>query len=200
MIRFVKGKLMAAGEGEIIVDNQGIGYGIYVPASLMSELPGIGEDIRLYTYLSVREDAMQLFGFLSYEDYEMFKLLITVNGIGPKAGLAILGTIPAQEICYAVMSEDAKTIARAPGIGPKTARKVILELKDKIDLEDMVSGGQGAETEWESGESVSVLQDAVEALTVLGYSRTEAAQAVHAVEYTEGMTVEEVLKQSLKNL
>ena len=117
-----------------------MGYAVNIPASVHERLPSLGESVKVYTYFSVREDAMQLFGFLSREDLEMYRLLISVNGIGPKAGLGIMGTLSGEDIRYAVMAEDAKTIARAPGIGPKTAKKVILELKDKISLEDMIYG------------------------------------------------------------
>lgn len=198
MIRFVSGSLSAVGESEVIIESHGIGYAVCVPVSLIDALPRIGESVKLYTYLSVREDAMQLFGFLSYDDYLMFKMLITVNGIGPKAALAILGTLSSGQFRQAVMAEDAKLIAAAPGIGPKTAKKIILELKDKLKQAGMFLDVQNTGTEEDS--FAEVIQDAIEALVVLGYPRTEAADAVHAVEFSSGMTVEEVLKQSLKHM
>lgn len=208
MIRYLRGILTEAGETEIVVEVQGIGYAVNVPASMMGNLPELGEQMKVYTYFSVREDAMQLFGFLSGEDLEMFKLLISVNGIGPKAGLGIMGSMSAEDIRFAVMSEDVKTISRAPGIGPKTAKKVILELKDKIDLEEMVvravgpeiQGNASADMGTGTGNQSAVVQDAIEALVVLGYPKTDAARAVRSVELTEDMTVEEMLKRSLKNL
>lgn len=208
MIRYLRGILRETGETEIVVEVQGMGYAVNVPASMMEYLPELGEQVKVYTYFSVREDAMQLFGFLSREDLEMFKLLISVNGIGPRAGLGIMGSMSAEDIRFAVMSEDAKTISKAPGIGPKTAKKVILELKDKIDLEEMVVravgqealGNASADAGTGAGNQSAVVQDAIEALVVLGYPKTDAARAVRSVELTEDMTVEEMLKQSLKNL
>lgn len=203
MIRFISGTLAYAGESEVVVDHDGIGYEVNVPGPLISELPGIGEKVKLYTYLAVREDAMQLFGFLSYDDLVLFRLLITVNGIGPKAALGILGTLSAAELCYAVVSEDEKKIAKSPGIGPKTAKKLILELKDRPELMGMVRiSGKEADAGEEVQKELSgtVVSEAIEALVVLGYSKTDAAKAVHEVELTEGITVEEVLKQSLRNI
>ena len=208
MIRYLKGILAEVGEAEIVVEVQGIGYAVNVPISMVEQLPGLGEEIKIYTYFSVREDAMQLFGFLTREDLQMYRLLISVNGIGPKAGLGIMGSLTGEDIRFAVMSEDVKTIARAPGIGPKTAKKVILELKDKIDLAEMVADAVGQESSGTAvpggaagaGKQAAVVQDAIEALVVLGYPKTDAAKAVRSVELAEDMTVEELLKKSLKNL
>lgn len=203
MIRFVSGTLAAVGESEVVVESGGIGYAVNVPASLVSELPQIGDDIRLYTYLAVREDAMQLFGFFSHDDLTLFKLLITVNGIGPKAALGILGVMRVEEFCYAVLAEDEKKISKAPGIGAKTAKKLILELKDKLEFSGLPAGLIGVArggTDAEEDPSAEVVSDAIEALVVLGYSKTDATKAVHAVKITEKMTVEEVLKESLRNI
>ena len=182
-----------------------MGFAIFIPGSFMQELPSIGEELTVYTYLNVREDAMQLFGFLTQEDLEVFKLLITVNGIGPKA-LSILGVMGAYDLKYAVMADDAKAISKVPGIGPKTAGKLILELKDKLSLDDLFTGDIGndsgdviisADT---SKEQNSVIKDAIEALVVLGYPKTDATKAVRAVDMTIPLEVDELLKQSLKNL
>lgn len=203
MIRFIKGKLAFAGENEIIIENNGVGFGISVPSSVLEGLPGPGGEVMLYTYLNVREDAMQLFGFLTQEDLNMYKLLITVNGIGPKAGLGIMGVMSTYDIRYAIMAGDAKSIAKAPGIGPKTASKVILELKDKMDWEALLPEGEEEISQphgLDSGQTTAIVQDAIEALVVLGYPKMEAAKAVRAVELTEEMTVEELLKCSLKKM
>lgn len=204
MIRYIQGVLVGNAIGEIIVDNQGIGYAINVPVSIDEYLPSLGEEVKIFTYFSVREDAMQLYGFINYEDLQMFKLLISVNGVGPKVALGIMGTLSSDEIRYAVMAEDEKTIAKAPGIGAKSAKKVILELKDKIDLEEMLLQGTDAVQDKKTLQSrdskqqdQSIVREAIEALVVLGYSKTEATKAVKAVELTEGITVEELLKQSL---
>ena len=198
MIRFIKGTLAQISEGEIVLEHQGMGFAIFIPGSFMQELPSIGEELTVYTYLNVREDAMQLFGFLTQEDLEVFKLLITVNGIGPKAALSILGVMGAYDLKYAVMADDAKAISKVPGIGPKTAGKLILD--------DLFTGDIGndsgdviisADT---SKEQNSVIKDAIEALVVLGYPKTDATKAVRAVDMTTPLEVDELLKQSLKNL
>lgn len=206
MIRFIKGTLAQVSDGEIVLEHQGMGFAIFIPGSFMQELPSIGEELTVYTYLNVREDAMQLFGFLTQEDLEVFKLLITVNGIGPKAALSILGVMGAYDLKYAVMADDAKAIAKVPGIGPKTAGKLILELKDKLSLDDLFTGD---DTNDNSGvilsaevsqEQSSVVKDAIEALVVLGYPKTDATKAVRAVDMSSPMEVDELLKRSLKNL
>ena len=140
MIAFVKGILDSVSEDKIIVENQNIGFEILVPGSVVSELPQVGNTVKIYTYTYVREDALQLYGFLTKDSMDMFKLLITVNGIGPKAALGILTAMDTDALRLAILSDDAKTIAKAPGIGPKTASKLILELKDKCHLEDVFGG------------------------------------------------------------
>ena len=122
MIAFVKGILDSVSEDKIIVENQNIGFEILVPGSVVSELPQVGNTVKIYTYTYVREDALQLYGFLTKDSMDMFKLLITVNGIGPKAALGILTAMDTDALRLAILSDDAKTIAKAPGIGPKTAR------------------------------------------------------------------------------
>lgn len=193
MIRFIRGTLVSVGENEVVLENHGIGYRIIVPVSVVETVAGENSEILLHTYLNVREDAMQLFGFLAEEDLKVFQLLITVNGVGPKAALGILGVLGAYELRFAVIAGDAKAIAKAPGIGAKTASKVILELKDKFEAEE---GQAFAGT----GVAKGIVQDAIEALTALGYAKTDAARAVRSVAATEDMTVEELLKQSLKEL
>lgn len=138
MIRYIKGTLEMIEEDAVVLDNHGIGYRILVSGALMDRLPGIGGEMKIYTYMNVREDAMQLFGFESMDELEMFCQLITVSGIGPKAGLSILGTLSADDIRFAVLADDAATIAKAPGIGAKTAKKLIVELKDKIAARETV--------------------------------------------------------------
>ena len=203
MISFVKGKLVYIYENTIIVENNGIGYEIFVPMSVIGNMPQIGSEVMIYTYMNVREDALQLFGFLDRDTLEVFKLLITVSGIGPKGAIGVLGTLSADDIRYAVMAEDAKTIAKVPGIGAKTASKVVIELKDKLKMRDVAPDikseidGQQSIFEDNSKQAVS---DAIEALAALGYSATEATKAVRKSDTGEDTTVEELLKQSLKYL
>lgn len=155
----------------------------------------------MYTYLHLREDVMVLYGFLTKDDLELFKQLITVSGIGPKGGLAILSTLDADDLRFAVLSGDAKAISKAPGIGAKTAQRVILELKDKMSLEDAFEKKtMHVEERAQSAGGASVKNDAVMALTALGYSSTESLKAVSKVTITEDMDVEDVLKAALKFL
>lgn len=202
MIGYIKGILEEIDEQTITVDNHGMGYRIFVPGSAFSGAVSIGQELKIYTYLSVREDAMQLFGFLTRDDLQVFKLLLGVNGIGPKAGLGILSALSADELRFAVLADDAATIAKAPGIGKKTAQKLILELKDKLSLEDAFEKkleNQAVKNAAPSGNQQNI-HEAVEALAALGYSSTEALRAVKKVEHADTMSVEELLKAALKHM
>lgn len=198
MISYVRGQLVEIEEDVIVVEAGCIGYNIHVPLSLLEELPHIGSEVLIYTYFQVREDAMNLYGFLSRQDLAMFRKLLGVNGIGPKGALGILSAMRPDDLRLAIISGDAKAISRAPGIGAKTAQRVILDLKDRIHMEDILPGTV------ESGKPHSGMSDvgreAAEALVALGYSGMEATKAVRLVTITEGMTPEEVLKASLKHL
>lgn len=201
MISYIRGELVAMEKEKIIVDVHGVGYGIFMPEASMGLLPSIGEEVKIHTYLNVREDAMQLFGFLTRDDLQVFKLLIGVSGIGPKGGLSILSKLTADDLRFAVLSGDAKAISAAPGIGKKTAEKVIIELKDKLDLEDVLhptSNTEMVSSTVESGVG-NIQSEAVQALVALGYGSTESLKAVKKVSL-ENATVEDVLKQALKNL
>lgn len=202
MIAYVKGILEDITEDSAVVDVGGIGINIKISADTASRLPGIGETVKLYTYTCVREDAFWLYGFLSRSNLEIFKRLITVNGIGPKGGLAILSAMDADELRYAIMTGDAKAIARAPGIGPKTAQRVILDLKDKISIDDVLIGREIAETAADNGLVPDTPQkkEAIEALVALGYGQTESARAVSAIEGIEEMDSGAVLKAALKKM
>ena len=136
MIAYLKGEVAAVGENRLVLEVNKIGYQILISGRDAADMPPVGEEVTIHTYLNVREDAMQLFGFLSEDDLEIYKLLISVNGIGPKAGLGILSTLSADDLRFAVLSDDVKAITKAPGIGAKTAQKLILELKDKLSLEE----------------------------------------------------------------
>ena len=134
MYAYFKGIIAQKEENGLILEVNQIGYHIFMPGSMLDALPGVGQEAMIHTYTYVKEDAMQLYGFLSRDDLALFKMLITVSGIGPKGGLAVLSTLSADDLRFAILSEDAKAIARAPGIGAKTAQKVVIELKDKISL------------------------------------------------------------------
>lgn len=205
MFSYIKGPLAEVTEDWIVVETGGIGWNIHVPLSVLERLPRIGEEVRVYTSFQVRDDAMTLYGFFSRQDLQMFKQLLGVNGIGPKAALGILSALKPDDLRLAIISEDSKAIARAPGIGPKTAKRVILDLKDKISMEDILPAGYGGTSE-ETGAAVPVSgmdgvgREAIEALVALGYSMSEATKAVRQVEIAEDMTAEAVLKASLKHL
>ncbi|MDO4266256.1 MAG: Holliday junction branch migration protein RuvA [Eubacteriales bacterium] len=209
MIQFIHGILSEISEGYIVVEASGVGYGIFVPATVLPELPPAGEEIRVYTHFSVREDGQTLYGFMNREDREMFRQLLSVNGVGPKGALGILSVLRPDDLRMAIISADAKGISRAPGIGQKTAQRIILDLKDKIDAEAVLAHGGGvrmsdlAAGSADSGtmESGSGPQaEAVEALITLGYSRAEAGRAVRRVSDGETLTTEEILKRALKSL
>ena len=197
MISFVRGYLSEVYEDSIVIDSQGIGYQIGVPSSVLSELPPIGSEVKIYTYLQIAENLMALYGFASRDDLRIFKMLIGVSGIGPKGALAILSTIRPDDLRFAILSSDAKAIANSPGIGLKTAQKVILELKDKLSLEEAVELKREAVSKG-SAALGSAREDALEVLTALGYSSSEALKAVRQVDVTEGMTADAVVKQALK--
>ena len=158
MISYIKGALGAVEDDVIVVETGGIGLAVHVPLSLLEELPALGEEVTVYTYFQVREDAMTLYGFLHRQDREMFKQLIGVNGIGPKGALGILSIMRPDDLRIAIVSGDAKAISKAPGIGAKTAQRLILDLKDKVDLEEvmMASFGGGKEDTSGAGTGASV--------------------------------------------
>ena len=200
-IKYIRGILEEMEEDKVIVDVGGVGYGIYMAGTAMGRLPALGKEVKIHTYLHVKEDLMQLYGFLTRDELRVFKLLIGVSGIGPKGGLGILSALGPDDLRFAVASNDVKAIQAAPGIGKKTAEKLILELKDKLKLEDAlentVNAGQNT-LDTSVGTTNEMMSEAVQALVALGYGNTEALKAVRQVEITEGMDVEEVLRQSLK--
>ncbi len=201
MIAYVHGVIEDISEDNVVLDVHGIGYNVRISADTASRLPGEGEMVRLYTYTCVREDAFLLYGFLTRNDLEIFKKCITVNGIGPKGALAILSVMDADSLRYAIMSGDTKAISRAPGIGAKTAERLILDLKDKITIDDVLIGKEIAAT---AAANVSAdtpqKKEAVEALVSLGYGQTESIKAVNAIDGIENMDSGAVLKAALKKM
>ncbi|MDO4678374.1 MAG: Holliday junction branch migration protein RuvA [Eubacteriales bacterium] len=202
MIAFVRGTAADMTENSVIVETAGgIGYEIYMTGTDLGRIH-IGEQVKIHTYHQVREDAMLLFGFSSKDDLSMFKLLLCVNGVGPKAALGVLSAVSADELRFAILSDDVKTLSKAPGIGKKTAQKLILELKDKLKLEEAFELKLAHEQEAAggvSGESSDGRQEAVEALVALGYSSTDAMRAVRAVTDVPADDVEGLLRAALKN-
>ncbi len=205
MFSYIKGTLEEYWEDTVVIESGGIGWNIHVPLSVLDRLPHVGEQMKVYTSFQVKEDSMTLYGFLSRQDLKMFNQLLGVNGIGPKAALGILSFLTPDDLRMAIIAEDAKAIAKAPGIGPKTAKRVILDLKDKISMDDVLplqfAGGQAEANVAAAASGVDGAgKEAIEALVALGYSPTEATKAVRQVEIKEGMNAEAVLKASLKFL
>ena len=204
MISYIRGTLvyLEPEESLVVVETGGVGYGILISGKDLDLLPSHGEEIRLYTYLQVKEDGLQLYGFLTREDQKLFRMLIGVSGIGPKGALGILSALSADDLRFAVLADDARAIAKAPGIGHKTAQKVILELKDKLKLEDAFEA-KLAKADLQTGAAAGLTEaknEAVEALTALGYSASDALKAVRQAELKEEMGVEEILKAALKHM
>lgn len=199
MIGFVNGEIEYIYDDRVLVDCGFMGYNIFVPGNVLDNC-SIGDEVKLYTYLNVREDAMNLFGFLTMDELDVFKLLITVNGIGPKGALAILTIMTPNDLRFAVASEDVKLISKAPGVGSKTAQKVILELKDKLSIEDalMGDGHIANEGKLESVGTTRNITDAVEVLIALGYSQSQSLKAVKACDVTNDMDTEDIVKLALK--
>ena len=202
MISFVRGFVADSTESSLILEAGGIGYEIFMTGTAIEKAVRESGEILVYTYFHVREDAMQLYGFLSRDDLRVFRLLLGVNGIGPKAALGILAGLSADELRFAVLSDDVKTLSRAPGIGKKTAQKLILELKDKLNAEEAFELKLAHVQEEAGAEAVAAdgSREAVEALVALGYSSTQALQAVRKVSGIPADDVEGILKAALKNL
>ena len=201
MYAYIKGILAEITEDAIIVENQGIGYEIAVQGQVLDYLPSVGEEVKIYTYHYVREDAILLYGFLTKEDVRIFKMLIGVSGIGPKGALSILSVLSTDDLRFAILGDDAKAIAKAPGVGAKTAQRVIIELKDKLSLEDafeqkLANQAQKAEL----NPAVGVKNEAILALTSLGYSQSEALKVLQGIEISPDDQVEDVLKMALKQM
>ena len=193
MISYVRGRVADMTESSVIVETGNIGFEIFMTGNALAQLH-IGEDVKLHTYFQVREDAMLLYGFPNKDDLQIFKLLLTVNGVGPKGALGILSGITADELRFAVLSDDVKTLSKAPGIGKKTAQKLILEEAFETKLmheKEAVSAAAGGMTDSR--------QEAVEALVALGYSSTDALRAVRKVTDADSGDVETILKAALKN-
>ncbi len=206
MIAYIKGVFAEADGNVIMIETAGgIAYEVAVMSSDLDKLPAQGGEIKLYTYLQVKEDGVALYGFLSKTDLTIFKLLITVSGIGPKLGLGILSSIGSEELRAAVLSEDADRLATAPGIGKKTAGRLVIELKDKImalnvAFAEEFAANAATSKKVESEEAKKLRENALQVLVALGYAEKEAARAVKEVEITDGMTDDDMVRLSLRQL
>lgn len=201
MIAYVKGIIEDITEDNVVIDVGGVGINVRISADTAARLPGVGETAKLYTYTYVKEDSFLLYGFLSRSELSMFKQCITVSGIGPKGGLAILSVMDADSLRFAIMSGDTKAISRAPGIGARTAQRLILELKDKISIDDtMINKEIAANAAGQMNADSPQKREAVEALVSLGYGQAESLKAVNAIEDIEDMEAGAVLKAALKKM
>ena len=205
MIAYVNGILESIEEGLAIVDVGGVGMNVFISGSTMDRMPGIGEAVKLYTYTSVKEDSFTLYGFLSRDELSLFKMLISVNGIGPKGGLSILSVMTPDDLRFAIIAGDAGTISKAPGVGKKTAERITLELRDKIKAteDDMLRSSSAVTLDDLTGEASSARDEAVAALVALGYNSSDAMKAVRKVlaenDSASGDT-EMLLKLALKEM
>ena len=197
MIAFVKGIVETIDENYVIIDSGNIGYKVFMSPFSLSALK-MGEEVKIHTFLKVAEDLFDLYGFLSQDELKMFKMIISVSGAGPKAGLAILSVMRPSEFALAVVTDDFKAITKAQGVGPKLAQKIALELKDKLKNEDLLP----KETESISAVSIGATSksqnDAIDALCVLGYTQAEAMRAISQVD--KSLSVEDTIKEALKIL
>ena len=196
MIAYVIGTVAEVSEDSIIVENNGMGFRIRVPYGYAFKQ---GEQLKIHTYTYVKEDAFLLYGFDTKDQLELFKKLITVNGVGPKGALSILSILSTNDLRFAIYSQDIAAIAKAPGIGKKTAERVILDLKDKVSLSDITAlPGESEGAAALTGDMDVIKKEAVDALTALGYGISDAAKAVSQVPISEDTTTEEILKQALR--
>lgn len=199
MYEYIKGNYIGINKDYIIVENNGFGYKIFTSGATMSSMPKIGEDVLLYLEQIIREDFIGLYGFDSREELQMFKMLIGISGVGPKAALSLLSISRINNLKYSIMMGDEKHLCRAPGIGKKTAGRIILELKDKLKPDELVKGVEGQEGfETIDTNYANTVSEALGALLSLGYSEKEAETALSKVDKTE--TLENMIKSCLKVL
>lgn len=204
MIGYIKGTIEGIFQDSVLIENQGIGYKVFTSGKAIDGLAGMHQQVKFFTYLHVREDELSLFGFPTTEETDAFKLLIGVNGIGPKAALSILSVLSARDLSLAVMSGDTKAISKANGVGAKGASRIVMELKDKMKLDDLFVTEEDSEMDLTAGSSndrkTDSIQDTVLALVSLGYSEFEALKAIKQIKDAELMETEELLKAALKKM
>ena len=196
MFAYIKGSLEEKGNNYVVIDVAGIGYKIFMSESAILKLNNLGEILKVHTYYYVREDNISLYGFLTKEELKMFELLLSVSGIGAKTAVAMLSNIEPSAFAMAVISNDVNTIKKIPGIGPKSAQRIILELKDKLKTEDVIEDTEVRTITVKTNENVN---EAIEALLILGYNRKEV-QSVYDKLDVDGLSTEELIKLGLKNL
>ena len=199
MLAYIKGKLEYVNNDSVVIENNGMGYLVKTSGNVLSKLPQLHGEVMLYTHMYVREDEISLYGFSTREELAIFGLLIGISGVGPKAAISILSTLTVDELKLAVLSEDAKAIAKANGVGAKGAQRIIIDLKDKLHIEDMFDTTQeqvcvGVQTEGD------VYKDASLALCSMGFSNSEVLRAIKKIPTSDTMTTEDLLKAALKHM
>ena len=200
MLAYIKGKIEDIDIDYIVVESNGVGFKIMTSGNVISKV-ALHDERTIYTYMNVREDDISLFGFLSKEEINVFKLLIGVSGIGPKNALSIMSTLDIDQLKMAVIAGDYKAIGKANGIGPKTAQRAVIELKDKFKLEDVFGTADSTDDTLSETSGDDIISDAVLALNALGYSESESLRIVKKTALAgKYETVEELIKASLKNI
>ena len=197
MYAYICGQIVEKEPENLIVEANQIGYNIHIAPGMVSRFPEVGQMAKIYTYTSVREDAFWLYGFTSKDELNLFKLLITVSGIGPKGAMGVLSVMDVDTLRLAILSQDVKMIAKAPGVGAKSASRIVLELKDKVKPEDVIGSSTQSE---DSSAAAIVRQEAGEALVALGYTVSDAYRVLQQIEITEENTVEDVIKAALRRM
>lgn len=197
MYAYIYGQIVEKEPENLIVEANQIGYNIHIAPGMVSRFPEAGQMAKIYTYTSVREDAFWLYGFTSIDELNLFKLLITVSGIGPKGAMGVLSVMDVDTLRLAILSQDVKMIAKAPGVGAKSASRIVLELKDKVKPEDVIGSSTQSE---DSSAAAIVRQEAGEALVALGYTVSDAYRVLQQIEITEENTVEDVIKAALRRM
>ena len=199
MFAYVKGVLESKNENYIVIDVNGIGYKIFMPNSGINKLPEIGEIVKVHTYYYVREDNISLYGFNTQEELKMFELLISVSGIGTKSALAILSEISPSSFALSVISGDVTALVKIPGIGNKTAQRMILELKDKLKTEQAITKNSIKNVDIGYSNNQDNISEASSALQVLGYTKKEVDKVLSSNDFN-GLSIEEIIKEALKKL
>ena len=196
MYAYIKGTLEEKTKDSIVIDVGGIGYRIYLSEQSMTKLGDLGEKIKVYTHYYVREDNISLYGFLSNEELKMFELLIQVSGIGAKTAIMMLSNITPSQFAIAIISNDIKTLTKIPGVGTKSAQRIVLELQDKLKTEDAIVKDTGAEEKIIKNENTD---EAVQALQILGYNKGEITKTLDKLDL-KGLSTEDIIKAALKKL
>lgn len=200
MISYVRGRLADLDENIVVIENNGIGYGVNSSMNTIRQLPAIGSEVKLNTKLIPKEDSLTLYGFYDKEELKMFELLLSVSGIGPKGALSILSSMTVSDIQFAVAGSDSKAFAAVSGVGKKTAERVIIDLKDKVDIVGAFEAKISAGVSKQASISTTVKEEVLEALVALGYSPSNAARALDKMTITESTTTEQLLSDTLKQM